>query len=157
EKLDGKSYVEEYIHAFVHEMKSPLSAIDGAAELLEGKMSEEERARFLANVRAECRRMREILDRLLELARLEQRQALEVREQVRVHALAEDLRSANEALLLAGSITFRNELALEVVVQGDPFLLRQALGNLLDNAIQFSPPGGVITLGSATVGGRVHL
>lgn len=156
-KLDGKSYVEEYIHAFMHEMKSPLSAIDGAAELLEGKMSEEDRTRFLANIRAECRRMREILDRLLELARLEQRQSLEARAPVRVHALGEELRVANEALLSAGGVAFRNEAPPGVVVTGDAFLLRQALGNLVDNAIQFTPPGGVITLRATTSYGRVQL
>jgi two-component system sensor histidine kinase CreC len=40
---------------------------------------------------------------------------------------------------------------------GDPFLLRQALNNLMDNAIQFSPPGGAITLTGDTGNGRVVL
>lgn len=157
EKLDGKTYVEEYIHAFMHELKSPLAAIYGAAELLEGEMTAEERIRFLGNIRTECQRLRQILDRVLDLARLEQRQSLESRARISVDVLAEELRAANEPLLSAGELTFENELPPGVTVIGDRFLVRQALNNLIDNAIQFSPRGGVITLSATTENNRVRL
>src|SRR5688572_10937030 len=60
-KLEGKQYVEEYVHALTHEMKSPLAAIRGSAELLEHAsevqadgqppMSDADRARFAASIR----------------------------------------------------------------------------------------------------------
>lgn len=156
EELDGKSYVEQYIHAFLHEIKSPLAAIYGAAELLEGEMSAQERARFLANVRGECQRVRQILDRLLELARIEQLQALQSRAPIALRALAEEIHAASAPLLSAGQLSFHNELA-ELRVLGDPFLVRQALNNLVDNAIQFTPRGGTITLTGTSEHGRVAL
>jgi two-component system sensor histidine kinase CreC len=45
----------------------------------------------------------------------------------------------------------------QAVVQGDPFLLSQAISNLLQNAIDFSPAGGRIQLRSEVSGGRVNL
>jgi two-component system sensor histidine kinase CreC len=156
-KLDGKAYVEEYIHAFVHELKSPLAAIYGASELLEGEMSRPERARFLSNIQLECQRLRQIVDRLLDLARLEQRQTLGARVPVVLAPLAEELRAANAALLAAGELSFANRLPATAAVLGDPFLVRQALNNLLDNAIQFSPRGGAIELSATTEDERVVL
>ncbi|HEX4824311.1 MAG TPA: two-component system sensor histidine kinase CreC [Candidatus Polarisedimenticolaceae bacterium] len=157
EKLDGKTYVEEYIHAFMHELKSPLAAIYGAAELLEGEMPASERARFLQNIQTECQRLRQILDRLLDLARVEQRQSLETRVKVAVADLTSELRVANAALLSAGELAFVDRLPPGLAVMGDPFLLRQALNNLMDNAIQFSPPGGTITWSGDVSNGRVRL
>lgn len=157
DKLDGKSYVEEYVHAFTHELKSPLAAIHGAAELLGEEMPAADRERFAGNIRAECQRLRQIVERLLALARLEQRQSLESPEPVDVNALGAELISALEPLLASSALTLANELPPGTRVLGDAFLVRQALGNLIDNAIQFSPPGGVVTLGAARTPGRVSL
>jgi two-component system sensor histidine kinase CreC len=144
-ELDGKAYVEEYVHALTHELKSPLAAIHGAAELLEEEMAAAERVRFVANIRAECERLRQIVDRLLDLARIEQRQALDVRAAVDVAAVAAELLAAKEPLLRAGMLTVDNRLQTAMVL-GDAFLVGQALSNLLDNAIQFAPAGGQIAL-----------
>jgi two-component system sensor histidine kinase CreC len=155
EKLDGKTYVEEYVQAFLHELKGPLAAIYGAAELLEGEMSPDERERFLGNIQVECQRLRQILDRLLELARLEHRRTLDTRVPIAVRTLGEELHAANAALLTAGGVAFENRVPPDTTVAGDPFLVRQALSSLLDNAIQFSPPGGAITLSAGGGDGRV--
>ena len=157
ERLDGKTYVEEYIHAILHELKSPLAAVYGAAELLEGPMSPEDRSRFLENIRTEVQRLREILDRLLDLARVEHRRALDARAPVALDTLAEELAMANAPLLSAAQVELRNQVPAGTLVVGDAFLIRQALNNLLDNAIQFSPPGGTITLGATREAGRVGL
>ena len=71
EALEGKKYVEKYVQTLTHEIKSPLSAIRGAAELLEEKMQPDQRTRFLSNIRNESNRIKEIVDRLLELSALE--------------------------------------------------------------------------------------
>src|SRR4051812_42636752 len=71
--LEGKAYVERYTQALAHEFKAPLASIRGAAELLAENPPEPDRARFLANVRAESDRMQRLVDPLLELAALEAR------------------------------------------------------------------------------------
>ena len=75
--VSGRSYVEDYVQTLTHELKSPLSAIRGAAELLEEPMPEEQRRRFVANIARETDRIRELADRMLELAVLEQRHRLD--------------------------------------------------------------------------------
>jgi len=63
EALEGKKYVEQYVQTLTHEVKSPLSAIRGAAELLEENMPPEKRDRFLGNIRNEANRIQDIVDR----------------------------------------------------------------------------------------------
>ena len=70
-ELEGKHYVENYLHTLTHELKSPLAAIQGAAELLDESMPREKQAKFIANIRNESHRLREVVDRLLDLAALE--------------------------------------------------------------------------------------
>jgi two-component system sensor histidine kinase CreC len=58
ERLEGKQYVERYVQNLAHEMKSPLSAIVGAAEILEGSPADGDRRRFArasASRRGACR------------------------------------------------------------------------------------------------------
>jgi two-component system sensor histidine kinase CreC len=77
ERLEGKQYVERYVQNLAHEMKSPLSAIVGAAEILEGSPAEADRRRFAASVSEQARRLQGIIERMLMLARVEQLQAPE--------------------------------------------------------------------------------
>ncbi|MET0541635.1 MAG: two-component system sensor histidine kinase CreC, partial [Variovorax sp.] len=75
--LTGRNYVADYVQNFTHEVKSPLSAIRGAAELLqEPSMPADERVRFLENITRETQRIQEIVDRMMELTALETRRTL---------------------------------------------------------------------------------
>jgi two-component system sensor histidine kinase CreC len=71
EALEGKKYVERYVQNLTHEIKSPLSAIRGAAELLQEDLPPERRDRFLSNICDESNRIQMIVNRMLELAALE--------------------------------------------------------------------------------------
>lgn len=144
--LEGRRYVERYVQTLTHEMKSPLSAIGGAAELLDDDLPPADRARFVGHVRAEAERLRALVDRLLELAALESRKALrevaEVELRDLVREVAESLRPVAERrgvrLAVAGGEP--------VAVRGERFLLRQALANLVHNAIDFSAAGGEVAI-----------
>jgi len=76
-ELEGKKHVESYLHALTHELKSPLTAIEGAAELLDEDLEEEARRRFARNIRAESGRLKQVVERLLRLSALESRTGLE--------------------------------------------------------------------------------
>ncbi|MDN6856849.1 two-component system sensor histidine kinase CreC [Pseudomonas sp. CAN2814] len=141
-QLEGKDYVERYVHTLTHELKSPLAAIRGAAELLEGEMPAEQRARFVGNIAGESERLQQLIERLLNLAQVEQRQGLEERVPVNLHELASEL--IDERLVRAQGVQLENAIPPQAIAQGERFLLRQALGNLLDNALDFTPVGGVI-------------
>jgi two-component system sensor histidine kinase CreC len=143
--LAGRNYVADYVQTLTHEVKSPLSAIRGAAELLqEPGMPPEQRSKFLGNITRETQRIQEMVDRMMELTALETRRSLE---HVEVIALKPLLEEAVAAAADAGAprhVRLSLEAPEDALVEGDAFLLRRAVSNLLDNAIDFSPAGGEV-------------
>ncbi|SPR98741.1 two-component system sensor histidine kinase CreC [Cupriavidus taiwanensis] len=149
ERLEDKQYVEHYIHTLTHEMKSPLAAIGGAAELLQEEMPAADRQRFVDNIRTQSGRLETMIRKLLALAEVEQRQRLEVREPVALAPLLAQLCAELEPRARQRGVALQCEAAAGAGsshVAGDPFLLRQAIANLLDNAIDFAPPGTAVTV-----------
>ncbi|MFD0738691.1 two-component system sensor histidine kinase CreC [Lysobacter koreensis] len=149
-RLEGKQYVEQYVHALTHEMKSPLAAIRGSAELLEHAdqtqaggahgMAEADRARFIAIIRSQGERLAQMIDKLLALAEVEHRQRLEQPESLDIAALAHDAAAQCAPRLAQAQLTLLIGAAAGLPrVHGDAFLLRQALVNLIENAADFSP------------------
>lgn len=156
-ELEGKAYVERYVHTLTHELKSPLAAIRGAAELLDGEMPEDQRQRFVANIQNESARLQQLIERLLHLAQVEQRQGLEERVAIPLHSLLDELGQAQAARIHGAGVQVENQVAAGLQVQGERFLLRQALSNLLDNALDFTPPGGVLRWSAEVDGEQLQL
>lgn len=146
-RLEGKQYVERYVHALTHEMKSPLAAIRGSAELLETPLPERERAAFAASIRQQSQRLAQMIDKLLALAAVEHRQRLEHPEPVSLAELAQEVAGVCAPRLQQADVHL--ELDCEAglpAVSGDRFLLRQALVNLVDNATDFAAAGDGVRL-----------
>ena len=156
-ELEGKAYVERYVHTLTHELKSPLAAIRGAAELLDGEMPTAQRQRFVANIEQESARLQQLIERLLHLAQVEQRQGLEEQVAVPLRALVEALLQAQMARIEAAGLRVENLITPELAVRGERFLLQQALANLLDNALDFTPPGGLLRFSAEITGAQVEL
>lgn len=142
EALEGKAYVEHYVQSLTHELKSPIAAIQGAAEILEEEKNPEQTAHFVKNIRAESARMNQIVERLLELAGLESRRELQSVEAVDLAALLKRVSERFQMPLAAKGLKLSQDLVPKAEIEGERFLLESALGNLLQNAIDFSPPGG---------------
>ncbi|MDR3557174.1 MAG: two-component system sensor histidine kinase CreC [Syntrophobacteraceae bacterium] len=150
EALEGGKYVERYVQTLTHEIKSPLSAIRGAAELMEEKMSPEVRARFLHNIRTETNRIQDLVDRMLKLTELENRRMLDRVESIVIGPLIGTVIEAKEALIAQKKLQVTVNGDKNLVVKGDPFLLHQALSNIVQNAIDFSPSCGSIRIEAKT-------
>ena len=155
-QLEGKAYVERYVHTLTHELKSPLAAIRGAAELLQGEMPLAQQQRFVSNIDSESARMQQLIERLLNLALVEQRQGLEERVAVPLAKLVDELLSAQAARIEGKQLRVEQTIAADLVLTGEPFLLRQALGNLLENALDFTPTTGVLRFSAAKVGEQIE-
>jgi signal transduction histidine kinase len=137
-----------FMRGVSHDLKNPLHAIDGHAQLLEsglrGPLTAEQQD-GIARIRRSVKAMTRLIEDLLELARAESGQLTINLDSVVVHdvvhAVVEEHRAAAEAVGLrlayapAGS---------DVVVLTDPARVGQVLGNLLSNAIKYTPPGGNI-------------
>ena len=146
DSLEGKQYVENYVQTLTHEMKSPLSAIRGAAELMEEQMSPEQHERFLNNIRTEADRIQNLIDRLLLLSALESRKGLQNPIRVDLSELAASIAESMQPQLKTKRIQLETRIQENVTRMGERFFLRQAMINLLQNAIDFTPPGGRITV-----------
>ena len=155
EKLEGKQYVEQYVHALTHELKSPLAAIRGATELLEQPLPAADRARFVASIRAQGERMAQMVDKLLALAAVEHRQKIEQPQRVDAAALLHEAADALAQRADAAGVELRVEAPAPAMLQGDGFLLRQALVNLLDNALDFAPRGSTVEARALGDRGRI--
>ena len=145
QRVEGRDYIEGYVRALTHELKSPLAAIRGAGELLQEPLPEPDRQEFAADVLAQTRRLQSLVDHLLELSKLEQRQELLQPQRLR---LSEYLAS-----FMALAQVERAHIAIDLIASNSPAtarieadLLALALGNLLDNAAAFAPPGSRIAL-----------
>jgi two-component system sensor histidine kinase CreC len=157
EALEGKKYVEQYVQSLTHEIKSPLSAIRGAAELLEEKMQPDQRERFLSNIRNEASRIQQIVDRLLELSELENLKILQKVENISLLSLVKSVLESKQTMLSKKNLKMVLQIPDDIQVKGDSFLLHQAIGNLIQNAIDFSPDHSQIELSGESDGNMIKL
>lgn len=145
--LEGREYVESYVQSLTHELKSPVAAILGASEILQGgDVPPAKQVRFLGNIRSEAGRLQDLLERLLHLAALEKQKALLKHESVGLRELILRVWDHHALLAQARGLRFEHEIEGELVAEGDPWLLELALSNLIQNAIDFAPAGSVIRL-----------
>jgi two-component system, OmpR family, sensor histidine kinase CreC len=155
--LAGKSYVDEYVAALTHEIKSPLAAIRGAAELLREPLPEDARIRFVGNVEEQAGRAQDLVDRMLELSGLERKRALPQKEIVTLSEIADGVRDEMTPLATQRNVELFIDVDPDLTVMGDRFLLQRALANLVLNAIAFSPREATVTVDAHEVRGRVEL
>ncbi|MNE47175.1 Sensor protein CreC [compost metagenome] len=142
-KLEGKAYIEQYVHTLTHELKSPLAAIRGAAELLQEQPPPATAQRFLTNIEQQSARIQQLVDKLLVQARLESRPALDL-VPLAMATLVRQAVAGKEAQAARRSVLLQVEGVEDITLSGDGLLISQALTNLLDNALDFTPVGGSI-------------
>jgi two-component system sensor histidine kinase CreC len=143
-QLEGKAYVERYVQTLTHELKSPLAAIQGASELLGGELLPTQRARLLENIEVETARLQSMSERMLNLAQVEQRRTLEEQAYIPLQPLVAELFEGRAPQIARRGLRVSNDLPATAAVRGERFLVRQAFANLLDNALDFTPEGGLI-------------
>jgi two-component system phosphate regulon sensor histidine kinase PhoR len=143
---------QDFVANVSHEFKTPLTAIQGFAEtLLAGALDDpKNNRRFLEIIRDHAARLARLTNDLLKLARIE---AGKLEVQFFRVSLADVIEGCEETSLLK-STPKQIALDLEVPtnlppVRADASLLHEVLQNLLDNAIQYTPPGGKIHVSAA--------
>jgi two-component system, OmpR family, sensor histidine kinase CreC len=158
EALAGQAYVEKYVQALTHEVKSPISAIRGAAEILEDDdLDPEKRARFLRNIQNETQRIQDLVDRMLRLSELEVRSAPPARESVALAPLLRTIVESQEGALAQKGVRAELDVPEGIRVPADAFLLHLALSNLLQNAVDFSPRDAAIRVSAVADGGELEI
>jgi len=144
--LEGKKYVEHYVQTLTHELKSPLTGINGAVEILKENPDPEDCTRFLGNIEREAKRMEGLVEKLLTLAKLERKAALTAKQRIDCTLLIDEILETFEPVLLEKKIRIVKKIPKEASLHGDLFWVQEALRNLLGNAVEFSPQGGYIEI-----------
>ena len=144
EQLDGLLRSQRnFVADASHELRGPLTVIRGNLDLLRRNLSEEDRQESLRALEAEGARMARIVNDLLVLAEVESG-PLGQQQLVSLKDMIQDVQ--DRALLLAGDRHVVIERQDDLWVKGDAHKLEQLIGNLVGNAIKYTPDGGAITL-----------
>jgi len=133
-----------------HELKTPVTAIRGFAEtLLDGALDRPDAAtRFVRIIEGEASRLQRLIEDLLQLSLIESR-GVEFRDEpVDMCAVTEDIVHRFRGRAEEREVDLELELAASrpVVVTGDRHYLEQAVSNLVDNALKFTPKGGRVVV-----------
>ena len=150
---------DEFLSRLSHELRNPLNAVAGWARMLESGQLSEERARhavqvILRNTAAQTR----LLDDLLDLSVVQSGRIQLVHQPVDLRRLVVAALDDIRPVAAAKDIRLHDVLVpLETLVNGDPGRLQQVLGNLLDNAVKFTPRGGAIEVTLRQEGSRAEI
>ena len=145
QQLEGKAYVEQYVHSLTHELKSPLTAIKSSAELLQENPPEDVRERFKQNIQAQATRLQLLIERLLQLASIERAPNFAT-QTVKLNDIIDSATHSVQPILTQRNISINLQLTDNPTVQVDKLMLTQAVINILDNAIDFSADGARIDI-----------
>ncbi|MEZ5299715.1 MAG: two-component system sensor histidine kinase CreC [Verrucomicrobiales bacterium] len=146
DELEGKNYAERYVQALTHELKSPLAAIRGASELLDEGMPARTPDPIPRQHPQGSRPLRGHHRAAPPPLEVESRKSLgDAAEPVDLREVAREAIAAAAPRLQKRGQRIDADLGTEAAtLSGDAMLLRMAVDNLIQNAIDFSPPGGAI-------------
>jgi len=142
-------YNRDFISAVIHELKMPITAIKGAAELLEqGAMDKKDvRDKFLGNIHFESDRLARFVLELNELTKLDTEGLHLRKERVAYGACISDILERFKTTIDSPHPNITVSLPEnECVVMINQDRIEQVLCNLLDNAVRYTPPSGSITI-----------
>jgi two-component system OmpR family sensor kinase len=142
----------EFTADAAHELRTPLTAVKLQIQLLESARTREERDAALAQLKLGVERSVHLTEQLLTMARLEPEAVERAFAPVRLDDLARSVAGERAALAHTKGIDLGVSDAAPVTVQGDADGLRVLLGNLLDNAIRYTPHGGRVDISVAPAG-----
>ena len=143
-----------------HELRTPLNAIIGFSELLEdqtfGPLNEKQQ-RYVTNVHTSGRHLLQLVNDILDLAKVESGRLVLEPESINVNALLHDMQRGLEPLAVAKRQTFALEVPEELpTLIADRGKVKQILYNLLSNAIKFTKEGGRLGIRASSVPAHDH-
>jgi len=139
---------EDFFHMITHDMRAPLSTLQGYTELLMKKIpSSPSTDKYLTSMLYSSRRLRGMIDDILNTTKLERGNMTLSLDQVDAGAIVTRVRENHEPV--AGPKNIKLSVVLPpspIIVTADPGLLERVITNLMGNSLKFTPGGGSITL-----------
>lgn len=154
DELNHKQYIENYVLGLTHELKTPLTAQQAALELLSDSALNAEQQALLQRIQRSTTKQQQLITRLLQLARLENRDTLERKEPISLGSIIQQAVQDAASTLAGKQLTIAQHGSFSL--SGDALLIRQAIDNLLYNAIEFADSGSTIRITTADSAVRIH-
>ncbi len=145
--LELQQMRQDLVNFLVHDMRNPLTTIVSTLALLRMTMTREvddEQEEMLNMAVTSAARLTRLIETLLEVSRLESGDFPLVRSEVQLPVLLADVARQMEPLTRRSHVTITVEVADLPPMLADRALLERVLTNLLDNALKYTPPGGMI-------------
>ena len=129
-----------------HELKTPLTSISGYAEIIaSGIARAEDVPVFAGKIHAEAKRLVALVNDILDLSRLDEKQGLGAKEPVALLPMLKALEDNFRLIAQEKGVTL-SVSGQDAAVTGYPVLLRELFHNLVDNAVKYTPAGGRVTV-----------
>lgn len=146
EREQGEQMRREFTANVSHELKTPLTAISGMAEIIKnGMVKPEDVAGFAADIYKECQRLITLVEDVIHLSRLDEGGAGLEKEPVELLGLCRKAVQRLEPLAQSSQVTIKTE-GTPCTLPGIPGILEEIVYNLCDNAIKYNRPGGSVTV-----------
>ena len=151
--------IESFAADVAHELKNPLTSLRSAVEMFSRATDEESRQRLMNIVRTDVKRIDRLITDISDASRLDAELSRESRSPVDIARLLETIVEVYRFMELPHGVSLTLDLALppDATVMGRDERLGQVFRNLIDNAISFSPEGGVVTVSARSEGGFVRI
>jgi signal transduction histidine kinase len=149
---------EEILAVVSHDLRSPLNTVITACELLDLDLTAQQRMEIQGSIRRAAKQMHRLVEDLLDASRIEQGQLSVHLQPLDVTALIEEVVSMHAPVAQIRSITLVSEATDGTCcLTGDAGRLGQALGNLIDNALRLTPPGGAVRVALTGDAGHIRI
>jgi len=156
-ELESKENVEEYVSIMAHELKSPIAAIHTTAQNLSNPMSDENKKSFIEDILSENMKMNQLINRLLELSRLEVQPELRDPKLINIRKLIESV-VESQIDCKNKDITFEYNFNPNLSIRAEELLVNLAIRNIVQNAVDFTlPEGGLITFEGSESDGFIKI
>lgn len=156
-----KTIRQEFFSNASHELKTPLTAIRGYAELLQSGMASDTQMQkeFLGRIHSEVEEMTSLINDILMISRLETKELMPTKEMLYVKSVAEEVKKTLKPLADENNVSLEIHCCDEFVYM-DRSHLQGILSNLMGNAVKYNRPGGFvqtdITMNSTSLSIRVE-
>lgn len=138
------SNLKKFAADVAHEVRTPLTTMGLLTKALkEHEMEPEQRKEFIGDLDNELERLTALVNDLLELSKLEK--DITEHEELSLNLLLENIIGENQFRFARAGLNLTEEMPEEeIIARAAPLQLRQVVGNLLDNALNYTPPGGTV-------------
>ena len=157
--VELKDDVEQYIDTLAHELRTPITGIQLTAENLLSPMTDKQRKRFVENILESNKHMDLLVNRLLDLSRIERREALKNVETLKIKEVIQRVLKApsREKTILDKGLKIDIQINSNASLKAEKILLEQAIGNIINNALDFSPSSGTITIKASQTNAAISI